>query len=659
MYSEDFEFEVTFDNHNDDDLSIGTGGGRNRRGHRRGNTDTAASSFSRHRSVSTYDASSPSAVLRPEPIVRRVVTHQGFELPYDDYGRSFSSQTHQRSSRHMSMTGNQHHHNRNLRQYHLEEEDDYDQYEDQQKELEGADFFEIVLGEEPSTSQRGREDDKAVKNRKGANRFLQFKFSRKAMLASLLVFLVVFVAILGTVIGVTRKNMRSIAMGQQCVERTVDEVKGSYIVFEMNGLTEEIDTSERQYISEALVDAYNNVTAGCDDKYQRWMVSSKFVDQLVPVNLDYSIIELDANISCRDCPDEEIFASDYSSVEDEEDGTLGGATTRRNRRNRKLVIRNDLVRHRQGVFSSSRSKVKGRSSVAMRNQLYHAGPRELQDDEKDDGLLNAYDIILQMEDILLDQQEQGLIPDTFTGIAEVTIQARDGGSAAKTVKNPKASKADSACFDGKGKGGDSKSKNSSSKSSTSSTTGASKKKNKLGGDPEFRKSKKGGTLAPTTSEEPSSSSAPSCSLQPSSSQVPTTDDTTPPSKSLEPSLGPTLSKIPSFSIEPSLVPSGRPSISNSPTISDMPTTERMPTISSVPSISLVPSKSPSESTMPSKQPTPMPTSSPTSAPTASPTPVPTNNPTSPPTQNPTRPVSFVNKFSDRELVYVRITCCLC
>ncbi len=71
---------------------------------------------------------------------------------------------------------------------------------------------------------------------------------------------------------------------------------------------------EQSTMENAVLDAFNDVSARCGDVYERWMYGTKMVSQTIQDTGDggsVMVAEIEMTISCFGCPDEEVFASEY------------------------------------------------------------------------------------------------------------------------------------------------------------------------------------------------------------------------------------------------------------------------------------------------------------------------------------------------------------
>ena len=65
-----------------------------------------------------------------------------------------------------------------------------------------------------------------------------------------------------------------------------------------------------------VTESYNEISQGCDDVYKRWMVDTNWHGETVVTDSDdpYVKADLDMEISCDNCPEQEEFASIYPEI---------------------------------------------------------------------------------------------------------------------------------------------------------------------------------------------------------------------------------------------------------------------------------------------------------------------------------------------------------
>ena len=106
-----------------------------------------------------------------------------------------------------------------------------------------------------------------------------------------------------------------------CTEEELADLNENRLELSLKGLTRPLSTAKEQEVVEQVVlEAYNEVSGGCRDIYERWMYQSNIVNQTIAAptddyDYDYGlslpevIVELEMDISCYDCPTEQEFAS--------------------------------------------------------------------------------------------------------------------------------------------------------------------------------------------------------------------------------------------------------------------------------------------------------------------------------------------------------------
>jgi len=91
-----------------------------------------------------------------------------------------------------------------------------------------------------------------------------------------------------------------------CPENPVFK-KGNAII-EFEGFERTLISSEKKILEEAFTTAYNDVSAGCYDIYQRFVDKSDIVSQSLvfdEVGSPILVTEFAATVKCRDCSDRE------------------------------------------------------------------------------------------------------------------------------------------------------------------------------------------------------------------------------------------------------------------------------------------------------------------------------------------------------------------
>ena len=286
-----------------------------------------------------------------------------------------------------------------------------------------------------------------------------------------------------TPVAVHKKKQNACVAGKNDLRKKDEKyLKNARLQFHFEGFNEDFNVfssssssaADKEIIQSALRDSYNKVSGGCNDIYERWMYDAKLVE-LTTVH-DYmtdddstttTIAHVDTKISCiNDCPDDEIFASAYPTVD---------WPTYRNR----------------ARFLQDGSNAGG-------------GPTSI----------NAGQVLIAMEDTLV-------LDGVISGISVASFESVNHGVVKRFGKKSKKSKKNS-CYVGKGKGKGGSKTSSPSVSLQPSVSPEPSGAPSVSLEPTRGKGGKGAskTAAPSVSSEPSLSFAPSCSLMPSQSEQP-------------------------------------------------------------------------------------------------------------------------------------------
>ena len=133
---------------------------------------------------------------------------------------------------------------------------------------------------------------------------------------SLIGSIVLLVACLGVTFGTTSSYKKPVHQAKRvCKDFKVAELKGVHLEVSMEGLWRLATEEEQAAMENAVLDAFNDVSARCGDVYERWMYETKMVNQTIQDTENggsVMIAEIEMTISCFDCPDEEVFASEYT-----------------------------------------------------------------------------------------------------------------------------------------------------------------------------------------------------------------------------------------------------------------------------------------------------------------------------------------------------------
>jgi hypothetical protein len=217
------------------------------------------------------------------------------------------------------------------------------------------------------------------------------RFSGRArvfrIIGSILVFLV---ACLGVTLGITTSNSKRPVHETErgvCKDLELAELKGAHLEVTMGGLSRLATEEEMKAMENAVLDAYNDVSARCGDVYERWMYEANMVSQTIQDTDDggsVMVAEIEMTISCFDCPDEEVLASEYT----------GSARSQ-------LLPSSTLSRIYDLVRGSS------------------ASSRFLQE-----STINAADVVYKISDNLQRASQNNLIESTYSRLTKTFIENR-------------------------------------------------------------------------------------------------------------------------------------------------------------------------------------------------------------------------------------------
>jgi hypothetical protein len=375
-------------------------------------------------------------------------------------------------------------------------------------------------------------------------------------------FLVVLTLILAFAIGPPSQKSKNSKDNHVCVENDAQDLRTAIAGLSLQGMTRLATLEEQHLMEAAVVEAYNAISGGCQDVYERFMYNASLINQtLIPElegwNESGLVAEFRMTVSCWECPEDEAFASEFPTSFDD-DLFFEGSSTR-------------YLPSYSSKKSSNSRRVRGESRRNLHPTLdlpHHR--RSLQDD--DQSTINAADVVLKVDENLDDASRLREIESTYSGLVEASIRVSTKGQAHHMKKSKK---------EGKSCGGAKKGKGHSCEPSAMPSDQPSSKP----------------SSPPSTSAQPSSQPSSIPSKQPSNQPSISSQPSSMPSKqpSNEPSSIP--SSKPSLSSQPSSVPSSKPSLSSQP--SSLPSSK--PSLSSQPSS--VPSKQPSLSSQPSSRPT--------------------------------------------------------
>jgi hypothetical protein len=130
-------------------------------------------------------------------------------------------------------------------------------------------------------------------------------------------YIVLLVACLGVTFGQTKSSKNPVHQAKPASkDLEVAELKGAHLEVSMEGLSRLATEEEQAAMENAILDAYNDVSARCFDIYERCMYETNMVGQTIQETEDggsIMVAEIEMTISCFDCPDEEAFASEYTA----------------------------------------------------------------------------------------------------------------------------------------------------------------------------------------------------------------------------------------------------------------------------------------------------------------------------------------------------------
>jgi hypothetical protein len=231
------------------------------------------------------------------------------------------------------------------------------------------------------------------------------RFGGRARALGIIGSIVLLVACLGVTFGTTSNSKNPVLEARRvCKDLEVAELKGAHLEVSMEGLSRLATEEEQAAIEIAVLDAYNDVSARCGDVYERWMYETNMVNQTIQDTEDgasFMIAEIEMTISCFDCPDEDVFASEYAA------STLS-----------QFLSSSALSRKYDHVRSSSASK------------------RFLQE-----STINATDVVYKIDENLQKASQNNIIESTYSRLTKVFIENRKSGVKRNVETNAKHKKA--------------------------------------------------------------------------------------------------------------------------------------------------------------------------------------------------------------------------
>jgi hypothetical protein len=218
-------------------------------------------------------------------------------------------------------------------------------------------------------------------------------------------YIFLLVVYLGVTFGTTTSSKKPVQQAKRvCKDLEVAELKGAHLEVSMEGLSRLATEEEQAAMENAVLDAYNDVSARCFDVYERWMYETNVISQTIQDTEDGGFVmvaEIEMTISCFDCPDEEAFASEYTASTRSQ--LLSSAT---------LSRRYDRVR---GSSASSRL------------------PQE--------STINFADVVYKIDENLQRASQNNVIESTYSRLTNVFIDNRKSGVKRNVKMNAKFGKA--------------------------------------------------------------------------------------------------------------------------------------------------------------------------------------------------------------------------
>jgi hypothetical protein len=231
-------------------------------------------------------------------------------------------------------------------------------------------------------------------------------FSGRARALRIIGSIVVLVACLGVTFGTASNSRNPVHEARRvCKDLEVAELKGAHLEVSMEGLSRLATEEEQAAIEIAVLNAYNDVSARCGDVYERWMYETNMVKQTVQDTKDGAsvvIAEIELTISCADCPDEDVFASEYAAS-----------------------ARSQLLS--STALARKYDHVRG-SSASSRRFLQKS-------------TINARDVVYKIDENLQKASQNNTIESTYSRLTIVFIENRKSGVKRKVETNAKHKKA--------------------------------------------------------------------------------------------------------------------------------------------------------------------------------------------------------------------------
>jgi hypothetical protein len=230
-------------------------------------------------------------------------------------------------------------------------------------------------------------------------------------LLRIIVSIVLLVACLGVTLGTTTLSSESPVHGSKrlCKNLEVAELKGAHLEVSLVGLSRLATEEEQAAMESAVLDAYNDVSARCGDVYERWMYEANMVSQTIQDTGDggpVMVAEIETTISCFDCPDEEVFASEYTA------SALSPLLS-------------------SSALSRKYNRARGSSASSQLLQ---------------ESTINAADVVYKIDENLQKASQNNVIELTYSRLTKVFIENRKSGVKRNVKTNAKLGKAYRASF---------------------------------------------------------------------------------------------------------------------------------------------------------------------------------------------------------------------
>jgi hypothetical protein len=236
------------------------------------------------------------------------------------------------------------------------------------------------------------------------------RFGGHARLLRIIGSTVLLVACLGVALGTTLSSKNPVHGSKRaCKNLEVAELKGAYLEVSLEGVSRLATEEEQAAMESAVLDAYNDVSGRCGDVYERWMYEANMVSQTIQETENggpVMVAEIEMTISCFDCPDEEVFASEYTA---------------------------SALSPLLSSSTLSRKYNRARDSSASRRFLQES-------------TINAADVVYKIDENLQKASQNNVIELTYSRLTKVFIENRKSGVKRNVKTNAKLGKASRASF---------------------------------------------------------------------------------------------------------------------------------------------------------------------------------------------------------------------